>query len=119
YQQVCTDTTGHAEAIEIVFDPAVISYEKLLEIFWNNHDPTTLNRQGPDTGTQYRSAIFYHNAQQKLIAEESKLALENSKKYASPIVTQILPAAIFYRAEEYHQNYCAKHNIECHYPPKA
>lgn len=111
YQDVCTDKTGHAEAVEIIFDPAKISYAQLLEIFWENHNPTTLNRQGPDVGTQYRSVIFYHNAVQAQIAQESKQALEKSRRYPQPIVTEIVPAVTFYPAEEYHQNYNAKHGI--------
>lgn len=111
YQQVCTDKTGHAEAIEIEFDPAIISYTQLLEIFWENHNPTLLNRQGVDIGTQYRSAIFYHNPQQAMAAEESKKAQENSGKFKQPIVTEITSATIFYPAEEYHQDYCTKHGI--------
>ncbi len=109
YQEVCTNTTGHAEAIEIEFDPNQISYEKLLQIFWDNHNPTTLNRQGVDIGSQYRSVIFYHNEQQAKIARQSKNNLENSGKFNQPIVTEIIPATRFFPAEEYHQNYCNKH----------
>ncbi|MDY0387162.1 MAG: peptide-methionine (S)-S-oxide reductase MsrA [Methanolobus sp.] len=108
YKRVCTGTTGHAEAVEVVFNPSVVSYEKLLELFWALHDPTTLNRQGPDVGTQYRSAIFYHNAEQRDIAIASKMHLEKSREYNGEIVTQILPAGLFYRAEEYHQQYFEK-----------
>jgi peptide-methionine (S)-S-oxide reductase len=108
YEDVCSNTTGHAEALEITFDPEQISYEDLLELFWNTHNPTTLNRQGPDVGTQYRSAIFYHSDQQKTLAEKSKVALESTHKFPAPIVTQIVPAETFYRAEEYHQQYYAK-----------
>lgn len=111
YELVCTDKTGHAEAIEIVFDPQQISYEQLLKIFWDNHNPTTLNKQGPDVGTQYRSAIFYHSEEQQQIAQKSKAALENSKRYKNPIVTEITAATEFYPAEEYHQNYNEKHHI--------
>lgn len=111
YAEVCTDKTGHAEAIEIVFDPNRVAYAELLTVFWQNHDPTTLNRQGPDTGTQYRSAIFYHDAEQAKIAQDSKRALEKARQFARPIVTEIKPATIFYPAEEYHQNYCEKNNI--------
>lgn len=112
YQEVCTDKTGHAEAIEIIFDPEKISYAQILEVFWKNHNPTTLNRQGPDVGTQYRSAIFYHNDTQAQIAEESKQALEKSGRFQQPIITEIIAADTFYPAEEYHQNYCAKHGIQ-------
>ena len=108
YQDVCTDATGHAEAIEITFDPAKVSYEKLLDLFWRMHDPTQVDRQGPDVGTQYRSAIFYHSPQQKASAEASRSALDKSGKYKKPIATQILPAGSFYRAEEYHQRYFEK-----------
>ncbi len=105
YEQVCTDTTGHAEVVQITFDPKVISYEDILNIFWQIHDPTQLNRQGNDVGTQYRSVIFYHNEQQKQIALKSKQALEAEKVFAKPIVTQIEPLTTFYPAEAYHQNY--------------
>jgi peptide-methionine (S)-S-oxide reductase len=105
YEQVCSGTTGHAEAIQITFDPKVISYEKLLEIFMALHDPTTLNQQGADTGTQYRSSIFYHNDEQKMTAEKVKDSIEKSGKYSKPIVTEIVPFKEFYKAEDYHQNY--------------
>ena len=108
YEDVCTDETGHAEVVQVEFDPAVVSYEKLLDVFWSSHNPTTLNRQGPDVGTQYRSVIFYHSPEQRAIAESSKTALEKSGKFRSPIVTQIEPAPKFYRAEEYHQRYLEK-----------
>ncbi len=108
YKEVCTGSTGHAEAVEIIFNPAVVPYEKLLDLFWELHDPTSLNRQGPDIGTQYRSAIFYHNAEQRNAAIASKINREKSGKYAREIVTQILPAGPFYRAEEYHQQYFDK-----------
>jgi peptide-methionine (S)-S-oxide reductase len=108
YEEVCTDETGHAEVVEVEFEPDVVSYEKLLDIFWANHNPTTLNRQGPDVGTQYRSVIFYHSPQQHAAAEASKAALEKSGKFPRPIVTQIEPAPKFYRAEEYHQRYLEK-----------
>lgn len=111
YQQVCSDKTGHAEAIEIEFDPNVVSYGQLLDIFWENHNPTTMNRQGVDVGSQYRSAIFYHNEQQAHDAQASKHALENSHRFNSPIVTKITSATTFYPAEEYHQDYCTKHGI--------
>lgn len=115
YQDVCTDTTGHAEAVEVTYDPAQVSYEKLLDVFWSIHNPTTLDRQGPDVGTQYRSAIFYHTPEQKAAAERSKQALEASKRFARPIVTEITAASRFYRAEEYHQQYLAKRGLRsCH-----
>ena len=108
YEEVCTDKTGHAEAVEVEFNPDEISYEELLDVFWQNHNPTTLNRQGPDVGNQYRSAIFYHDETQKEIAEKSKQSLENSKSFTDPVVTQIVPAPVFYKAEEYHQKYFKK-----------
>ena len=111
YEEVCTDKTGHAEAVEVEYDPDEISYQELLDVFWNNHNPTTLNRQGPDVGIQYRSAIFYHNEEQKEIAEKSKQFLEQSEKYDRPIVTEIVPAPLFYKAEEYHQKYFKKHGF--------
>jgi peptide-methionine (S)-S-oxide reductase len=111
YEEVCTDRTGHAEAVEVEFEPTEISYDELLEIFWNNHNPTTLNRQGPDVGIQYRSAIFYHDDSQKETAEKSKNNLAHSGKYSNPIVTEIVPAPKFYRAEEYHQKYFKKHGF--------
>jgi len=111
YEEVCTDKTGHAEAVQIEYDPDEISYEELLDIFWNNHNPTTLNRQGPDVGIQYRSAIFYHSDEQKEIAKKSKQTLENSKQYENPIVTEIMPTPTFYKAEEYHQKYFKKHGF--------
>lgn len=109
YEQVCTHNTGHAEAVRVEFDPTKISYEELLEIFWECHDPTTLNRQGPDVGSQYRSAIFYHNEEQRKLAFQSKQELTDSGKYQHPIVTEITLAGPFYRAEEYHQKYFEKH----------
>jgi peptide-methionine (S)-S-oxide reductase len=108
YKEVCSGNTGHTEAVELVFDPAVVPYNKLLELFWELHDPTSLNRQGPDIGTQYRSAIFYHNAEQHHAAIASKTQLQRSGRYGAEIVTQILPAEPFYRAEEYHQQYFEK-----------
>jgi len=105
YHDVCSGLTGHAEAVEVAFDPAVISYEKLLEIFWQSHDPTQLNRQGPDHGTQYRSAIFFHSVEQKLAAEESLARLDASGRLRGPVVTAIVPASTFWVAEEYHQKY--------------
>ena len=111
YKDVCTDRTGHAEAVEVDFDPARISYDKLLEVFWDNHDPTQLNRQGPDWGTQYRSAIFFHSPEQETAAKASKDALEKSRRYSKPIVTQIAPATTFYEAEDYHQQYLEKRGL--------
>jgi peptide-methionine (S)-S-oxide reductase len=109
YEQVCSDRTGHAEAVEIEYDPARVSYDTLLDVFWAEHDPTTPNRQGWDVGSQYRSAIFYHTPEQRAAAIASKNRLEKSGRYARPIVTQIVPAATFYKAEEYHQRYYEKH----------
>jgi peptide-methionine (S)-S-oxide reductase len=115
YEQVCTGRTGHAEAVEVTFDPEQVSYDALLGIFWENHDPTTPNRQGPDVGEQYRSAIFVHSAEQEAAALASKSSLEASGRFRRPIVTQIVPAATFWRAEEYHQQYLAKRGIRsCH-----
>jgi peptide-methionine (S)-S-oxide reductase len=105
YQQVCTGRTGHAEVVEIDYDPDVVSYEELLEVFWDSHDPTTLDRQGPDFGSQYRSAIFFHDPKQQRGARISKEKREASGRHRSPIVTEIVPATAFYRAEEYHQHY--------------
>lgn len=109
YREVCAGRTGHAEALEINFDPAVVSYEELLEIFWKTHDPTTLNRQGNDVGTQYRSAIFYHDQTQKELAEHYKTKLDAAGIFASPIVTEITEASVFYPAEEDHQNFYNAH----------
>jgi len=118
YKEVCTDRTGHAEAVEIVYDPDKLSYEKLLEVFWENHDPTQLNRQGPDFGTQYRSAVFFHDAAQEAAAHASKQKLEESHRYSKPIVTQIVPAEAFYEAEDYHQQYLEKKGLaSCHIKP--
>lgn len=115
YKTVCTGTTGHAEAIEVTFDPAVISYATLLEVFWLIHNPTTLNRQGPDMGTQYRSAIFYHSDEQREQALASKQALDNSNYYPQPAVTEITAASEFFPAEEYHQCYLEKKGLgSCH-----
>ena len=111
YEEVCTDKTGHAEAVQVEYEPDEISYEELLDVFWNNHNPTTLNRQGPDIGIQYRSAIFYHNDEQKEIAEKSKQSLDKSGQFENPIVTEIIPTPIFYKAEEYHQQYFKKHGL--------
>jgi len=109
YEKVCSGRTGHAEAVEVIFDPAVVSYEKLLELFWNIHDPTQVNRQGPDTGTSYRSAIFYHTQEQKEQAEASRARLGASGKFqGKTIATEIVPATQFWKAEEYHQQYYEK-----------
>ncbi|MBC7086419.1 MAG: peptide-methionine (S)-S-oxide reductase MsrA [Methanomethylovorans sp.] len=108
YSDVCTGKTGHAEAVDILFDSAVVSYEQLLEVFWKIHDPTTLNRQGLDIGTQYRSVIFYHNEEQRAAAIASKERMQKSGKFKQPIVTEIVPASTFYRAEDYHQQYFEK-----------
>jgi len=115
YQDVCTDRTGHAEVVQVEFDPSQVSYEELLRVFWDNHDPTTLNRQGPDVGTQYRSVIFFHNPAQEVAAKASKDALAASGKYRRPIVTEIVPAPQFWRAEDYHQQYLEKRGLaHCH-----
>lgn len=108
YEDVCSDETGHAEVVQLEFDPSQISYDQLLDVFWSNHNPTTLNRQGPDVGTQYRSVIFYYSPEQKAAAEKSKAQLAGSAKLNRPIVTKIEPAPKFWRAEEYHQQYLAK-----------
>lgn len=108
YADVCSGQTGHAETVSIEFDPKVVSYDQLLEVFWSAHDPTTKDRQGPDIGTQYRSAIFVHSPEQELAAEASKRMLDDSRKLPNPIVTEIKPADDFHRAEEYHQQYYAK-----------
>jgi peptide-methionine (S)-S-oxide reductase len=107
YREVCSGLTGHAEVVQIKFNPKVISYEEVLEIFWNTHDPTTLNRQGADEGTQYRSVVFYHSEEQKKIAQDYKSQLDKSGTFKKPIVTEITPFSIFYPAEDYHQNYYA------------
>jgi peptide-methionine (S)-S-oxide reductase len=115
YTQVCGDGTGHAEAVDVEFDPAKVSYRELLAVFFQNHDPTQLNRQGPDYGSQYRSAIFFHDAQQEAEAQEAKAALEKAGIFKKPIVTQIVAAPQFYRAEDYHQQYFEKQGIRnCH-----
>ena len=111
YRDVCSGTTGHAEVVQLTFDPDKISYKELVDIFWRLHDPTSLNRQGPDVGTQYRSAIFYHSPQQKQIAEQAKTRLQSSGKYKGPIVTEIQAAKPFYPAEEYHQSYLKKRGV--------
>jgi peptide-methionine (S)-S-oxide reductase len=113
YENVCTDTTNHAEVVQVEYDPKQVSYGQLLDVFWSNHDPTTMNRQGPDTGTQYRSVIFYHNEEQKKAAIASRD--KQQKKLKSKIVTEIVPAQSFYRAEEYHQQYLEKRGVfTCH-----
>ena len=111
YEDVCSDRTGHAEAVEVQFDPQKVSYERLLDVFWENHDPTTKNRQGPDVGTQYRSAIFVHDPGQEKAARESKDRQEKSGRFRRPIVTEIVPAAKFWPAEEYHQRYLEKRGL--------
>lgn len=111
YRMVCTDTTGHAEAVEVEYDPSTVTYEQLLDVFWGCHDPTTLNRQGPDIGTQYRSAIYFHDSVQESAAQASKRKLEASGCFRHPIVTEITPASTFYRAEEYHQQYLEKRGL--------
>lgn len=112
YEEVCSGSTGHAECLQIVYDPAVLSFDELLHVFWESHDPTTLNRQGNDVGTQYRSAIFYHNEQQKEKAEHYKMELDNNKAYDKPIVTEITRFTAFYPAEDYHQNYYINHSSQ-------
>jgi peptide-methionine (S)-S-oxide reductase len=115
YDDVCTDGTGHAEAVLVEYNPKTITYEKLLETFWSVHDPTQMNRQGPDVGAQYRSAIFYHDDSQKKEAMKSKESLEKSKRFKSPIATLIVPAEQFWKAEEYHQHYLKKRGqMMCH-----
>jgi peptide-methionine (S)-S-oxide reductase len=111
YEQVCTDRTGHAEAVEVTYDPALVSYDSLLDLFWEIHNPTTLNRQGPDIGEQYRSAIFFHNPAQESAAQASKERLRESGKYSREIVTEITPASRFWEAEEYHQRYLEKKGL--------
>lgn len=115
YRDVCSDRTGHAEVVQVEYDPDVASYDDLLNVFWENHDPTTLNRQGPDVGTQYRSVVFFHTPEQEAAARASKERLEASGRYRRPIVTQIEPAADFWRAEDYHQQYLEKRGLAtCH-----
>jgi peptide-methionine (S)-S-oxide reductase len=111
YQEVCSGRTGHAEVVEVDYDPSQVSYEDLLNVFWENHDPTQMNRQGPDIGAQYRSAIFFHTPEQEAAAKASKEALERSGQYKRPIVTEITPASEFYRAEDYHQQYLEKRGL--------
>lgn len=115
YEDVCSDETGHAEVVEVEYDPSRINYEQLLDVFWSNHDPTQLNRQGPDVGTQYRSAIFTHSPAQAKAADASKARLAASGRFRRPIVTEILPAGPFWRAEDYHQQYLEKRGLaSCH-----
>jgi peptide-methionine (S)-S-oxide reductase len=115
YRDVCSDHTGHAEVVEVTYDPARVAYDDLLRVFWENHDPTQVNRQGPDVGTQYRTVIFYHSPEQQAVANASKVELESAHKYRRPIATQIVPAGPFYRAEEYHQQYLEKRSLStCH-----
>ncbi|MGH9710944.1 MAG: peptide-methionine (S)-S-oxide reductase MsrA [Candidatus Acidiferrales bacterium] len=116
YNDVCSHKTGHAEVVQVTFDPERISYDQLLDVFWQIHNPTQVNRQGPDVGSQYRSAIFVHSPEQQAIAEKSKAALAASGKFQRPIATEITTAALFYRAEEYHQKYLEKHGAaSCHF----
>lgn len=116
YKLVCSDTTGHAEVVQIQFDPSKVSYEQVIQVFWDNHNPTTLNRQGPDVGSQYRSVVFFHDDEQKAIAEKTKQAVAASGKWGTkPIVTEIVPAVTFYAAEDYHQQYLEKRGVKvCH-----
>lgn len=111
YEQVCSDRTGHAEVVEVTYDPTEVSYEELLDVFWDSHDPTQLNRQGPDVGRQYRSAIFVHDDEQKVTAVESLAKRQSSGRYTRPIVTQIEDATEFYEAEDYHQQYLEKRGL--------
>jgi len=116
YKDVCSHATGHAEVVQVTFDPQKVSYDQLLDTFWQIHNPTQVNRQGPDVGTQYRSAIFVHSPEQQAIAEKSKAALAASGKFQRPIATEITTAGPFYRAEEYHQKYLEKHGAaSCHF----
>jgi peptide-methionine (S)-S-oxide reductase len=115
YRDVCSGRTGHAEVVEVTYDPSRLTYDDLLTVFWENHDPTTLNRQGPDVGVQYRSAIFFHDDEQKKAAEASREERDKSGKYRRPIVTEITPASTFYEAEDYHQQYLEKRGLaSCH-----
>lgn len=114
YREVCTGATGHAEAVEVIFDPKRITYDELLAVFWAMHDPTTVNRQGPDVGSQYRSAIFYHDDAQRARAEATKASENASGRHRAAIVTEIVPATKFYAAEEYHQRYFKKNGIAVH-----
>jgi peptide-methionine (S)-S-oxide reductase len=116
YKDVCTDETGHAEVVQVTFDPAKVTYDQLLDVFWKVHDPTQVNRQGPDFGSQYRTAIFFHSPEQEAAAKKSREALEASGKLKRPITTEITPAGTFYRAEEYHQKYLQKRGVaSCHF----
>ena len=115
YKAVCTDTTGHAEVVEVTYEPTRVAYEQLLDVFWGTHDPTSLNRQGLDVGSQYRSVIFYHSPKQETVARASKEKLDKSGKFRRPIVTEIVPSAPFYKAEDYHQRYLEKSGlVSCH-----
>lgn len=117
YEDVCSDATGHAEVVQVTFDPERVSYEQLLDIFFTSHNPTTLNRQGPDVGTQYRSVIFHHGEAQRAVAEAAKARWDRSGRWPRPIVTEITPAPPFWRAEEYHQRYLEKRGLaSCHIP---
>jgi len=111
YRDVCSGKTGHAEAVQVEYDPSKVSYEELLDVFWNVQDPTSLNRQGPDVGTQYRSAVFFHDTTQEAAAKAAKERLQKSGRYKKPIVTEITPASEFYEAEDYHQRYFEKHGL--------
>lgn len=111
YEQVCTNSTGHAEAVQLEYDPSLITYDQLLDTFWRIHDPTQINRQGPDVGSQYRSVIFYHGSEQARAADQSKQTHQKSGNYNAPIATEITPAGPFYRAEEYHQRYLQKKGL--------
>jgi len=111
YEDVCSHTTGHAEVVQVEFDPGIVTYKQLLDVFWSNHNPTTLNRQGPDIGDQYRSVVFYHTLEQRTAAEEAKETLDKSGRFKKPIVTLIEPAPTFYPAEEYHQRYLEKRGL--------
>lgn len=116
YKDVCTDETGHAEVVQVTFDPAKVSYEQLLDTFWEVHDPTQVNRQGPDSGSQYRTAIFFHSPEQERMAKKSREAKDASGKIKRPIATEITPAGTFFRAEEYHQKYLEKRGVQsCHF----
>jgi peptide-methionine (S)-S-oxide reductase len=115
YRDVCTDSTGHAEAVDVDYDPSKITFDQLLDVFWENHDPTQVDRQGPDWGSQYRSAVFFHSPEQEATAKASKEKLDKSGRYRKPIATQIVPAATFYAAEDYHQQYLEKRGLaSCH-----
>lgn len=111
YRSVCSGNTGHAEVVQVQYDPQLVSYEDLLSVFWSQHNPTTKNRQGPDIGSQYRSVVFYHDEDQRVRAEQSKMELDASDRWPAPVVTQIEPAPVFYRAEDYHQQYLAKRGV--------